>query len=484
LKISGRIFFLVVILSVILMLTFSPINDPDFWWHLRTGQWILENQAIPMTDPFSYTANGSPWIAHEWLSDLFIYSTYRLGGFRLLTLAFSLIIFGAFLFVYLCCVKRSRPYIAGLLLLLGAAASMPLWGIRPQMISLLFSSVLLFLLDRYQRTKQIRYLVLVPILMLAWVNSHGGYLLGLGILALYILGLLFDLVEEKIRTKAPVEINQRKQVLFLGGAFLACLAAAFVNPYNVHILIYPFQTLTDSSMQQFIVEWFSPDFHQLSMLPFAVMLLFLVLFGLLGSKRVSTPKILLTLAFSIGALISVRHIPLFVVVVIPVLAEQISSVVTLQPEEKENSLFYRFRIPEATSILLAALLVVTFIRATEKHQKVEETYFPQAAADWVLRSGLHGNLFSSYTWSGYLIWKLYPQQLVYIDGRMDVYSDDIVMDYQHIYYAYPDWRQLLEQRPTTLVLVEPDSKLASAVNDDANWEPVYQDSQSVIYSRK
>ena len=482
-KINGRTLFFFIVFIIILLLTLSPINDPDFWWHLRTGQWVAENHTIPHTDPFSYTANGEEWVAHEWLSDLFIYSIYRLGGFDLLMLAFSLIIFGTFLFIFFSCEPKSRTFAAGLVLLLGAAASLPLWGIRPQMISMLFTSLLIFQLERYQQKRKKGYLIPIPILMLVWVNSHGGYLLGLGVLTIFIGGSLIDVLVDWIKHKDAGVNPQWNTILILCGTFLVSLAATLVNPYGLRILTYPFQTLTDSSMQQFIVEWFSPDFHDAAMLPFAGLLMLLVLFGLLGSKRMPTVRILLVLAFGFGALTSVRHIPLFVVVVVPVLAGQISSVLNMRFSENKDSILSRLRLPEVLGVLLAAMLVFTFIRVSNKQDKVEETYFPKDAADWVLQSGLEGNVFSSYTWGGYLIWKLYPQQLVYIDGRMDVYSDDIVESYQHIYYAYPDWLQLLNQSPTTMVLVEPDSELAAAMQDAMTWEIVYQDTQSVIFSK-
>ena len=95
-----QVFFLILILGLFLM-TLRPIADPDFWWHLRTGQLIVQTHTIPHFDPFSFTNNGKPWVAHEWLSEVFMYSLYRIGGYGLLIFVFSIVICGAFILAYL-----------------------------------------------------------------------------------------------------------------------------------------------------------------------------------------------------------------------------------------------------------------------------------------------------------------------------------------------------------------------------------------------
>ncbi|MBA4385614.1 MAG: hypothetical protein C0410_12825 [Anaerolinea sp.] len=484
LKNNRNLLFLFIIFSIILLLTFSPISDPDFWWHIRTGQWIAENHSIPKADPFSYTANNHPWIAHEWLSDLFIYFVYKLGGFRLLTLIFSLITLAVFVFSYLRCIQKSRPYIAGMLILLGASASIPFWGIRPQMISLLFSAVFLFLLDRYQETRHLRYLIPIPLLTVLWVNLHGGFLLGLGILGIYILGNFIELVVDKLKYKEPITTTQRVLIYSFCGIFIISLLATLANPNGIQILVYPFQTLTDASMQQFIVEWVSPDFHQLYMLPFALILLLLIVFGLSGSKRISTIKIILAVVFCFGALRSVRHIPLFVILIIPILAEQISSLLQTGIPSYKEGWFYRWKISWVICVLLTAIMALTFVKVTNRQSEVENNEFPKAATEWILQNNLKGEIFSSYTWGGYLIWKLYPYNLVYIDGRMDIYEDSIVSNYKNIYYTGADWLQLLDESPTQLVLVENDSKLAASLTDEKKWKIKYKDTQSILFSKE
>src|SRR5437868_10892667 len=103
-----------------------PMTDPDVWWHLRSGQLIVETHSIPHTDPFSFTRAGQPWIDHEWLSEVLIYGIYRAAGSTGLIVAFAVVTALAFLLVFLRC--SGRPYLAALLTIWGAAASAPSWG--------------------------------------------------------------------------------------------------------------------------------------------------------------------------------------------------------------------------------------------------------------------------------------------------------------------------------------------------------------------
>ncbi|MCX6035326.1 MAG: hypothetical protein NTV38_10180, partial [Chloroflexi bacterium] len=252
-----RLFFIFLFFSLFLM-TLCPIADPDFWWHLRTGQLIVQTHAIPNIDPFSFTNSGKPWVAHEWLSELLIYGLYRLGSYGLLIFVFSLVITGAFLFAYLRSPQESRPYIAGFTLLLGAIATAPTWGARPQMLSLLITSLFLYLLDRYRKEDKLKYIIPLPWITLVWVNLHAEYFLGLAIVAIYIAGGLIDLLKTKLQKKESPNAPTLKSILTLCAVLGVSILATFANPNGLHILLYPFQTLTSQAMQQFIQEWFSP----------------------------------------------------------------------------------------------------------------------------------------------------------------------------------------------------------------------------------
>jgi len=429
-----QVFFGLLFISLFLF-TLRPIADPDFWWHLRTGELIAQSHTIPHYDPFSFTNNGKPWIAHEWLSELVIYGLYRLGSYGLLIFSFSTIISIAFYLSYLRSPNNSRPYIAGFVLLLGALASAPTWGVRPQMVSLLFTSLFLYLLDRYQRERKLKFLIPIPVLTVFWVNLHAGFLLGLVIILLYIIGSLIELFVHKTLKKDFDDPAIYKSILHLITALFVSLLSTLLNPNGTSILIYPFQTLSSPAMQQFIQEWFSPDFHQLMWQPLALFFLAFIGAGLLSRKSPSPTKLLLTLVFGYAALLSARNVPFFSLAAIPILAEEIDSIISLPVVDHKPS-----KIVGIGSILLlcvALLLIgIRFGQVVEEQGNSEADTFPKAAVDFIQINNMEGNIFNSYGWGGYLIWRLYPDHFIFIDGRADVYGDQFLINYINIYRAH------------------------------------------------
>jgi uncharacterized membrane protein len=290
-------------------------------------------------------------------------------------------------------------------LILAAISSAPTWGVRPQMISLLITSLFLYLLDAYRRNGQYLFLIPLPLITLIWVNLHGGYLIGLALISIYILGGLIEfLITEFRKCEKTSNMPTIKSILIQVGFLVACILAALANPNGIKIIIYPFQTLVSPSMQQFIQEWFSPDFHQLMWQPFACLILALLGASMVSRKSVSPTNILLSLLLGYAALRSMRNIPLFAITIIPVLSEQIGSLVKIPPEKPANGRTFRLLVP----ILLFCLVLVVslrFVQVVRAQSKTVIENFPKAAVDWLLENKPQGNLFNSYGWGGYLIWR-------------------------------------------------------------------------------
>jgi len=475
-----QVFFIILILCLFLM-TLRPIADPDFWWHLRTGQLIVQTLTIPHTDPFSYTRVGQPWITHEWLSEMLIYALFRLGNYGLLIFTFSIIITAAFLLTYLRSPAETRPYVAGFVLLLAAVSTAPTWGVRPQMISLLLTSLVLLLLDRFRRDGQLRFLIPLPLITLIWVNSHAGYFLGLGLVGIYIAGRLIDLLVARFSKSEQVKpAPTLKSILGLCITLGICILATLANPNGIRIIIYPFQTLTSPSMQQFIQEWFSPDFHQFMWQPLAWLILALIGAGMISKKTISPTNILLTIVFGYAALISMRNIPFFALAAIPVLAEQVGSLIKIRKLVQTHSRLFRLIVP----ILLGCIILISglrFIQIVQEQPKIEAENFPKTAVDWLLKNTPPGNLFNSYNWGGYLIWRMSPQDRVYIDGRADVYGDAFIFNYLSIYNTEPGWENKLNNQAIQTVLVESDAPLANLLRQSPDWHIAFSDKLSTIF---
>ena len=479
-KLTIRNLFIIILFGGIFYFTLRPVVDPDFWWHLQTGKLIVQTRTIPKVDLFSFTAGGNQWLTHEWLSELLIFKSFRIGGYGLLILIFSAIETVTFIFVYLRCPTKSKPYIAGFSVLLGALTSMPIWGVRPQMLTLLFTSFFLFLLDRFLKNEDFKTLIPLPLVTILWANLHAGFILGIVLEIIFLAGYLFNIIIRRYHKKEEINI---KPFWILFAIILISIFSAAINPAGFRILSYPFLTLTDSAMQAFIREWFSPDFHQTYWQPFAMMLLALIGIGMTGKHPISITKIMLSLIFGYGALRSLRNIPLFAVVVSPILAEQLTGLIQLKlkPQKQSNPIHL---ISIAAIILISVIIGQRFIQTNANQQKAEESAFPKAAADWIIENKPEGKMFNAYNFGGYLIWRLYPKYQVYIDGRADLYGKDFVTNYMDIYTSKPGWENKLADDEIHFVFIESDSILAKVLRQSPAWEILYEDKLGVIFLRK
>lgn len=483
---STRSLVIFIVFVVIFVTALQPITDPDFWWHLKTGQYIVQNHSIPHADIFSATRLGSEWVAHEWLSEVFMYGVFRVAGFAGLIVVFGFLVAASFWVVYIRFRARAgHPLIAALALLLGAAATTLVWGVRPQIFTLLFASIFLYTLDNYYFGKFEKAIWWLVPLMVLWVNLHAGWALGLALIALTLLGLLVDVLfgtelRDTFRKRAPA----------LLGVLVACGAAICVNPNGIRMYSYPLETLTSRAMMQFIEEWKSPDFH----LPHfqAVLILLLATFFLLAvsNKRERPGRLLMLLATSFAMLRSGRNIPFFSLVATPLFAEHLWEWVKGQPwatrliasNETGPAKRSMSRIAINSLIVVIALSFCGLAarRAATKQPSIEEQEFPKAAVNYMKQQRLPQPIFNEYAWGGYLIWQLYPDYQVHIDGRADVFGDKLVAEFIQVNDGKPCWLELLQQYGTQTVLVKRDSAIASLLSDDSHWQKVFEDNQAVI----
>jgi len=471
---SRRLLAIILFISIFVMAA-QEITDPDFFWHLRTGQLIWETRSIPRQDPFSYTVQGRSWIAHEWLTEALLFGVYSLAGQRGLILAFALLITCTFILVYLQC--EGRPWLAAFVVLLAALTSAISWGVRPQMLSLFLSALFLYILHKGRR------LWLLPPLMALWVNLHGGYLLGLALFCPYIIGQAATYLRERKR-KDYDHLRQLSLVFLLSGV------ATLINPHGWRILFYPFATLGSQAMQTYIIEWFSPDFHQAQFQPLAILILLTWLTLSLSKASVHPKDMLFLLVFGYAALRSARNVPLFAVVAAPILSNQLASLwegswfqKRLSQKGKSSP---NLRLRALNWFLLLLILSAGSLKVAlslKENESFQRQTFPVAAVDYLEEAGLQGNIYNQYRWGGYLIWRLYPEERVFIDGRADVYGDAFIEEYLEVYQVRQGWRDILEKYEVELVLIDRGSALATLLDEDGDWQEAYEDELAVVYTR-
>jgi hypothetical protein len=451
----------------------SAFIDPDLWWHLQTGQDIVASRAIPQTDIYSFTKAGSEWVTHEWLSEVLIYAVYRVSGWAGLLAVFSGFITAAFYLVY----RRStgKPYIAAFAILLAVAASSPLFGVRPQMITLLLASTFIAFLTSYSNDGKSRRLYWMVPLMLLWVNLHAGYALGLGLIGLYLVSIAidrkWDLIPRLLMT------------------LIACAAVVPLNPNGFRMFSYPLETLRSPSMAAFIQEWASPNFHQPMFLPLALFIFLLVAVLALSSKRLRASEVFLLFVTGLAALRSARHIPIFALIATPIFAQQVWELIVARGWELR--LIAQQGSEPRTAVLLAVLLLlapavldIALIKHFVTNQAVYEAKnYPQAAVNFLESKKLPGPIYNRYGWGGYLIRRFHGAYPVYIDGRADVYGDQFMYEAFNTYDGGTGWFEPLDRLSIGTVLISPDAPLASLLRNDQEWLKVYEDEQAIIFTR-
>jgi hypothetical protein len=473
--------FPVVLLLGLLGMTARPATDPDLWWHLRTGQWIVETGHVPHADHFSFTRAGHAWVSHEWLSEVVFYELWKHIGAAGLIVFSAIITTAGFLLLYLrCLLCGAKKHWAAAAAAFGALASAPSWGVRPQMFTFTLASLLLWLLESGNKEDQPRLLLWIPPLFLLWLNLHAGFALGLALLFAYGAGLMVETGVGNTPWK-----NARPIVLRVLLLLLACLALVPLNPSGAQLYRYPFDTLGSSAMRSFIVEWFSPDFHEWLYRPF--LLVWLLLLTALASSR-SRPKgrvIVPLLLTSFAALDAVRHIPIFVLVAMPVIAAAlpVNSAPLAVSQRRPYSSWFRPSFNIAVVILIALFTLVKWVSLTRSQDAHEAEQYPQRAIAFLQASSQPQRIFVYYDWGGYAIWKLHPEYRVFVDGRADLYGDSLLRQFKTALQLRTGWRDILDRWTVETVLVPPSCALAQALVLDPNWHATYSDSKAIILLR-
>jgi len=473
-------FFALVLLFGLLAMTARNAIDPDLWWHLRTGQWIVETGHVPHSDPFSFTRAGHAWVSHEWLSEVVFYELWKHGGAAALIVFAAIITTAGFMLLYLRC--PGKKHWAAAATVLGALAAAPSWGVRPQMFTFTLASLLLWLLERGTEEDRPRLLLWIPPLFLLWLNLHAGFALGPALLLAYGVGLIMETAVGNTPWQQARPIIFRVLLLLL-----ACLALVPLNPSGAQLYRYPLDTLRSPGMRSFIGEWRSPDFHEWMYRPFLLVWL-LILTALASSRWRPKGRVIVPLLLtSFAALDAVRHIPIFVLVAIPVMAAAlpVTSASLAVSRRSPDSSRFRPLFNGAVVILIGVFALVKWVSLARNQDARVAEQFPQQAVAFLRAGDYPRRIFVYYDWGGYAIWKLYPEYRVFVDGRADLYGDDLLR--QSIKTALElrtGWRDVLDRWKVEAVLVPPSCALAQALLLDPNWHAAFSDSKAIILLRK
>lgn len=458
------------------------ISDADFWFHLKTGEYIMHTGLIPRTEMFSFTYYGAPWLAHGWMAGVIFYAIYSRLSFNALIFIFAILTALAFWIVY----KRSHshPFIRGFAALLGVWTVLPNVGVRPRVFTILLSSVYLLLLTRYARRGKGREIWWLVPLMVLWVNLHGGFFVGLLLIGLTIIGIPLDAwsAGEKIGPWWP-----RIRILVL--VLLGCSLAVLLNPYGAQIYISPVRVLQSPVFLDLIVDFISPDFHLAKSRPLMLLILLTIAAFALSPKRVRPSELILFLATLYATLMSQRNAAIFGLVAAPLFADYFQNWLDSTSfgksfGKRESSANWRSSLVLGVLMLLPLIAFAAKLRsAVYAPPRQESLNVPVKAVEYLKQQQLTGNTFTfPNVWGAYVIWEL-PSNPVYIDGR-DVYPEHFVKEFVEMSWGRADWRGPFDRHGVQIAIIESGSLLARQLQESPAWEQVYQDGMSVVFKRR
>lgn len=458
-----------------------PLNDPDFFWHLKTGELIYTTSSLPTTDPFSFTRQGAEWVLHEWLFQLLIYMCHLwFGEYGLRVLVLGSIALCLY-FTHLTMRTTGLAHHTSTILLIWLLLSLITFITpRPQLASYLFFAYYLNAIYQALKTREARHLHALPLLMILWVNMHGGYLIGVTLLAL---ATASTWLEGRLRATSQAADDLTRRLLL---TTVATLLASSVNPDFISHWKYPFYVLSMEATAH-IEEWHSPDFAAPYAQSFLAVVIFYTARLAAAKQRPSVDKLLIPAFFIVAAISSARNIPFALISMMALLPNaggldsrrfQFLHTLTAGLTGRYRALASRGREMGKEGYLLnwfTLLLLFAILSQLNLNPGAVTDTYPHKAVDFFVEQGLQGNILSEYKNGGYLLYRLYPDSHVFIDGRADMYGDRIVLEHAAIMSGAKEWRALFEKYNIDYIICSNRAPIYQKLLESARVEILYSD---------
>ena len=469
--------FLIVILFYVATISVAlgrPFFDPDIWWHLQTGSWILEHREFPVTDPFSWNGETRELQAYSWLFEILVVGIYNLFGLTGLTY-FAAVLGVCIIFALRRLLRKlTSDFTSGLILtlppLMILLASL---NPRPWLFTILFFIIEIEILAEHRRSGRLKWLLLLPLLFVVWANLHIQFVYGLGVLVL----ALLDAAWAALPAERRLEENKASLKL-LAIITLASTLAALVNPYHFHVYGTIFDYAGHSSSLLDIEEFLPNLFRDVR--SWLVLGTALAAAFVMGRRREVHPlPYLLLLAACFFSFRTMRDAWFVGIVGVIIVAGYPSSY-----RPKKTAHLSRVQGLIAVALVGVSPLLIGWAHGlSEKNieQQVAER-FPVAAAEFIREQDYRGPLYNHFNWGGYLIRRL-PGLPVSIDGRTNVHGLQRIRRSISVWRGHPDWVSDPELQSARLVVGPVESALVSILRQSDLFDLVYEDSTAAVFVR-
>jgi hypothetical protein len=450
--------------------------DPDVWWHIRVGATILSAHHWPTTDPYSFTAYGTHWIAYQWLGEILLAVVERIWGLRGL-LAFDVVMAGAILVaLYTLATIRCRNSKAAFVT---CALFMPLvynsCSLRPQMLAYLFLVLTLIILERF-RQGHTAALWWLPPLFLVWVNTHGSFVLGVFALGVYWACGLVEIHWGELESRVWTS-GERVRLELVAALSLIALT---LTPYGAELLLYPFDVASSQDiMVANIVEWQPMMFEKFFGKLFLVLVLAFLVAQVTLRLRWRLEELVLLLVGIYASCLHMRFVLAFVPFSAPMIAVILSRwTESYDPAKDKHALNALFMAGTAAAVFWS-------FPTRANLQNIVEKELPVKAVAYLRQHPVPKPMFNDYRFGGFLIWQLSDVNKVFIDGRADIYErTGVFADYLKIARVNFPAPYLLDAYNVQSCLLGRSETLATVLDASPGWQKIYGDQVSVLYVRR
>lgn len=461
------------------------LSDCDTGYHIRAGEEIIKKLSVPTHDIFSFHNPPPEWIAHEWLSEVIMAIIHRFSGLTGLVLFFAISISILYLLFFEFIKREGINVIVSLSVCMLVIASSTLhWLARPHIFSLMITIIWYHLLDQFQYNGR-NYIYFLPLIMFIWVNLHGGFILGLILIIVYIAGNLMMLLLSD--TMQRMILMRKVRMLLI--TFSACVVSTYLNPYGFKILIFPLRLVMDRFIMDHVNEFLSPNFHEA--MPFKYLLFLLIGISSLSPIKLNVIELLLVLLFTDMALYSARYIPLFSIIVAPVLLRRLKT----WPSESRSKMLEELKIRierieridksskgHLLPILSVVLICILGVNGSIKFE-FDRNRKPVDAVEFLKKADLMGNMFNNDEFGDYIIYAAWPKYRVFFDGRSDMYGSDRMKEYFKVARIEPGWEEVLNKYKINFIVFDASSSLSLFLMQRNEWKLIYADRVANIFVR-
>ncbi|MBA7524334.1 Photosystem I assembly protein Ycf3 [subsurface metagenome] len=490
--------------GVLLVLLIHKIYNFDIWWHLKAGQHIIRNQHIPGYDIFSYTASNRLWTDLHWLFQIIAYGIWRpLGAWGLIMMKIVVVV-SAFALLFKVGYRKEWHIVSMVSIFLAILVTSERFMVRPEILTLLFTSIYLLMLHQY-KYEGLKFIWLLPVLQILWTNTQGLFIIGPVLIFAYVVG-------EYIANKIPLLRRWRCESTVEGKRFhtlltiaLLTVLACFINPYGFRGAVFPLVLFTRIGTSTNVYAQTIIEFRKtlsIHPVPFSIYFYKILVVGslisfILNVKRTDLSRLLVYIGFLYLSLLARRNIALFALVAAPAMVCNVNSFLDSQKGVivQKSKLIKNSQAIVCLFMSLLMLWLITgvssgrFYRTTRIPKEfgfgISGMFYPAGGCDFVLENPISGNIFNDMAIGGYLIWRLYPQKKIFIDGRLEVYSKDFYASYLSFFQNYDFWKRTMDDYQVNCIIlghvVPGTQSLIQMLSQDNRWKIAYFDLTSIVF---